>query len=107
MQLSIFYITTGDQETAERLGKLAVENRLAACANISSINSIFPWENVIQHEEEFVLILKTLPIIKSDLQSLIAENHPYDVPCIMSWEVAVNEEYGNWIMENVVTPLKK
>jgi|SRR5687768_3863189 len=101
MQLTIFYITTGDQETAERLGKLAVENKLAACANISSINSIFPWENVIQHEEEFVLILKTLPIKKSALQRLIADNHPYEVPCIVSWDVDVNEEYATWVAANV------
>lgn len=101
MQLTIFYITTGDQETAERLGKLAVENRLAACANISPINSIFPWDNVIQHEEEFVLVLKTLPEKKSALQNFINGNHPYEVPCIISWDVDVNEGYAKWVAANV------
>ncbi|MBP7238775.1 MAG: divalent cation tolerance protein CutA, partial [Saprospiraceae bacterium] len=33
----------------------------------------------------------------------IVENHPYDVPCIMSWSAEVNESYGKWMKEQLVS----
>jgi uncharacterized protein involved in tolerance to divalent cations len=40
---------------------MAIEQQLAACANVFPMQSVFPWNGEIQQEEEFVLILKTLP----------------------------------------------
>ncbi len=101
MKLTIFYITTGDKETATLLGNLSVEKKLAGCANIFPINSIFPWKDSLQHEEEFVLILKTIPANKNQLQSFLSEKHPYEIACLICWDVEVNEEYGEWIGQNV------
>jgi len=50
-------------------------------------------------EEEYVLLLKTLPEMKQDLQIFIQENHSYDIPCIISFDVDVNNGYGEWISE--------
>jgi len=97
VEITLFYITTGDQETASKLSHQAIELKLAACGNIFPINSIFPWENVMQKDEEFVLILKTTPALKEQLRHFISRIHPYEVPCILSWNVEVNEEYLNWI----------
>lgn len=101
VEISLFYITTGDQETASKLSHQAIELKLAACGNLFPINSVFPWENSMQNDEEFVLILKTIPALKEQLQNLISRIHPYKVPCIISWDVEVNEEYYNWIQSIV------
>ena len=55
----------------------------------------------MQNEEEVVLVLKTIPDLKESLREFISRNHHYEVPCIISWDVEVNESYGKWIKENV------
>jgi len=81
---------------------MAIEKRFAACANIFPVYSIYPWEGVMQNENEFVLILKTMPFLKDRLMDFISQLHTYEVPCILNWNADVNEKYGNWIMENVL-----
>ena len=104
MQITLFYITTPNEPTAKQLGHLVVEQKLAACANIFPIQSVFPWDDKLNEENEFVLILKTVPQLVHRLNVFVSEHHPYEVPCIMNWEVEVNEAYGKWITENVRTP---
>ena len=101
MRITLFYITTPDEPVAKKLGHLAVETKLAACANIFPIQSVFPWDNKLNEENEFVLILKTSTSLTDKLKGFISEQHPYEVPCIISWDVDVNDAYGNWITENV------
>lgn len=101
MQIALFYIPISTQSEATSLGRKTIENRLAACANVFPIQSIFPWEGAIQNEGEYVLVLKTITSLDDKLRDFISDHHPYDVPCIMSWDVEVNEVYGEWIRENV------
>ncbi len=101
MDITFFYIPVGSESEAVTLGHLAVAKRLAACANVFPIQSIYPWEVRIHHENEFVLVLKTVPLLKVLLQTLIEEHHSYDVPCILCWNVEVNELYGKWIEEKL------
>jgi len=99
--ITLFYIPNPDEETASSLGNLAIENKLAACSNVFPINSIFPWKDAIQNNSEFVLILKTILSKKSGLVKFIEDNHPYELPCIINWDVEVNDTYGAWIERNV------
>ena len=100
MTITFFYITVGSQTEALAIGKQAVESRLAACANVFGMQSVFPWKNQIAEEHEYVLVLKTMPDIASSLQTFISTIHSYSVPCILSWDVEVNESYGKWVAEN-------
>jgi periplasmic divalent cation tolerance protein len=103
VKITFFYIPCGTESEALSIGKQAVENRLAACANVFPIQSVFPWNGSIQEENEFILILKTTPSCASSLRSFISEKHGYEVPCIVSWEVEVNDAYGKWVEENTIT----
>lgn len=102
MQILLFYIPIGSETEAKSLGLNAVEKKLAACANVFPIQSIFPWDGTIQNEHEFILVLKTLPSLKNKVSEYISVHHSYDVPCIISWIVEVNESYGMWVTENVM-----
>jgi len=104
MKISFFYIPVGSAEEANALGKMAVENKLAACSNIFPIQSMYPWNDQLQQDHEFVLILKTFPALNAELQALIEKHHSYKVPCILHWEGEVNEAYGKW-MENIITTI--
>lgn len=101
MQILLFYIPAASNSEAISLGQKAIENRIAACANIFPVQSIFPWNGTIQTEHEFVLVLKTLPFLQDKVEEFISSHHSYEVPCIMSWLAEVNESYGMWIKNNV------
>ena len=104
MKISFFYIPVGSEVEANALGKLVVENKLAACANIFPVQSMYPWNVQLQQDHEFVLILKTFPALNAELQVLIAQHHSYKIPCILQWDAEVNDAYGNW-MENIITTI--
>ncbi|HUR29806.1 MAG TPA: divalent-cation tolerance protein CutA [Saprospiraceae bacterium] len=106
MEITLFYITTGDQAAASKLGHLAVDKKLAACANYYPMQSIFPWDNEMKSEAEFVLILKTIPLLKNELAEFIITHHVYEVPCVMNWNVEVNDKYGDWVKKNVMSARK-
>ena len=99
MEITLFYIPTGSREEAAALGHQAIDNHLAACANIFPVQSVFPWDGATQHEDEFVLLLKTLPHLNDHLRNFIKANHSYTTPAIVSWAAEVNEEYITWMKQ--------
>lgn len=101
MQIIVFYIVTSDEASAHYVADEVMKQHLAGCANIFPINSIFPWEGAIQHAQELVILFKTTSSKREELSALISQIHPYEIPCIISWEVNVNDAYGKWINDNV------
>lgn len=91
MKTYFVYITTSSKEEAEQIGRTLVEERLAACVNISGgMKSIYWWEGELQSSNEAVLIAKTNHERLSALTERAAELHSYDCPCI----VALPIEHG-------------
>lgn len=101
MAVSMFYITAGGEEEAEKLARNLVENRLAACANIiPAIKSVFFWEGQAQVEEEVIVFGKTRTELVEDLVKGVKDIHSYEVPCIITWEIAEgNQEFLDWVWE--------
>lgn len=101
---TIAYITTKDSEEAQKLANIAINAKLAACANITpSIESIFNWQGQLNSEKESLLILKTQTKHIKDLTNLIKNHHSYDTPCIIFLPIIDgNEDFLNWI-ENETT----
>ncbi len=99
MSQSIFYITAGGMEEAERLAAGLVEEKLAACVNIiPRIKSFFYWEGRAQHEEEVLLIGKTRTDLLQKVVDHVRQNHSYDLPCVVSWELdGGNPAFLQWI----------
>ena len=85
-----------------RLARLIVEERLAACVNISQVRSTFVWEGKVEEEAEDLLIIKTKREVVDELTARIREVHPYDLPEIVVLPiVGGDEEYLEWISESV------
>ena len=53
----------------------------------------------MQHEGEFVSIVKTRNEMVKDVEQRVLNIHPYEVPCIMAMEVTANQAYEDWIKE--------
>ena len=81
------------------LGKELVSRRLAACANIHPINSIYRWNGEMVEDNEVVVILKTTSERFDELKETIVSLHSYDLPCIISWEIAGENKYLQWISD--------
>lgn len=76
-----FAVVTTPLENAESLAKKFVEKRLAACVQVTApVTSYFWWEDEVQTEEEVVLFLKTDRQLKQEIEEVLAELHPYEVP---------------------------
>ena len=99
---SIIYITAGSLNEAKSIGRTLVEERLAACANIFPIDSIFRWKDNIEAAEEFGIIVKTKTDRVKDIEKRVKQLHSYEVPCIVSFKIGSgSEEYLKWIEEGV------
>ncbi len=100
---SLVYITVKNEKEGMNIAKLAIEGKLAACANLyPKIQSIYEWNNQIQIDKESVLILKTKKKKYKELEKLIIENHSYDIPCILLLPIDNGyKNFMNWIEERL------
>src|SRR5215467_10985870 len=91
--------TTDSEEEAAKLGRLAVEARYAACAQVAGpITSTYWWQGAMESATEWHVWLKTTSARLDDLINLVRLNHSYDVPeIIASLITAGNDAYLDWI----------
>jgi periplasmic divalent cation tolerance protein len=86
-----------------RIGRILVEERLAACVNVLPLmTSIYRWREEIEEDPEHQMIIKTtrarLPALRERLRGL----HPYDVPeFIVLPIIDGSDAYLRWIAEAV------
>jgi len=103
VMFSIIYITAGSMEEAKSIGRTLVEERLAACANIFPITSIFRWKDKINEESEFGMFVKTRTVKVRDVEKRVKQLHSYEVPCVISFKMdSGSEDYLTWIEECVI-----
>lgn len=96
-------VTTLDTEQdAQKLGAKLVEQRLAACAQISGpIQSIYPWQGEICNDPEWRLTLKSRQSLYKKLERTLKDLHPYDEPQIVALPIVeVSSGYRDWLIEN-------
>ncbi len=98
----VVLVTAPDEESAARIGRALVEERLAACANIvRSVRSIYRWKGEIFDEPEVLLIIKTAADKFKLLEDRVRALHPYEVPEIIALEISEGSKpYLDWIGEN-------
>lgn len=99
--LALVYAVYGDRASAEAAARMAVERRLAACANIlPPCTSVYRWEGAVTQGEEVPVLFKTGTDRRDALVALLAENHGYDIPAILGWNVdAAHPAFGRWVAE--------
>lgn len=97
----IVYITFGTEEDAHRISRQLIEERIAACANIHPIHSLYWWHDIVQTEDEWVAIVKTSTERWQQLKERVQALHPFETPCIMKIEVEANDSYEAWIRNSV------
>jgi len=96
----LVYVTASNREEASVIGRAAVDERLAACANVlGDITSFYWWEGAVQEDGEVSLILKTQDHLVDRLTQRVKELHSYDCPCVVALPIAAgNPDFLNWIV---------
>ena len=97
--------TLPSREAAQALAREVVQRRLAACAQIQAIDSIYRWQGEVCEDPEWRLLLKTTQGRQAELAALVADLHPYELPSLLSLPVHWTEPaFAAWIAEAVTTP---
>ncbi|HVM37132.1 MAG TPA: divalent-cation tolerance protein CutA [Sphingomicrobium sp.] len=99
------YATFANAEEAERIGRVLVEERLAACINIlAPCQSIYRWRGEIEAADEVPAIMKTSSERVEQLIARLLELHSYDVPAVAVWPIdKLPAAYGEWVERSVRT----
>ena len=94
------FTTTDSLEEARKLTKTLVEQKLAACAQISEIESFYTWDKEVQNDQEFRIMFKTTKDKYKDVEKAILKIHSYDLPAIYAVDVdELFKPYGDWVNE--------
>lgn len=96
--------TFSDPGEAEKFAQYILENRIAACCQLSaSVKSIYSWNNKIERDREFILSIKTRKELFDTLACEIRKHHSYETPQIISLDIAdISEDYREWIDNNTI-----
>lgn len=102
----IAVITTVDsKDKAEQMAYALVQQKLAACAQISEIESIYHWDGSIVREKEYRVLFKTTFERYSEVEAAIRSLHTYELPAIHALALdPIYPPYEEWIAENTKHP---
>jgi len=95
--------TCASEEEAEKLARILVEERLAACVNIvPRVRSYYRWKGAIESAAECLLVIKSSRDLFADLTAALEKAHSYDVPEAIALPlVAGAAKYLDWLDANL------
>ncbi len=102
----IVQVSAPTAEEAERLGRLAVERRLAACAQVAGpVRSTYRWDGEVTTASEWICTLKTVRIRVDQIAGLVGEVHSYQVPEVVAVPiVGGGRDYLAWVEAESTAP---
>ena len=83
------------------MARVLVERKLAACVQISEIQSFYAWNDAVQNEREYRVLFKTTSERYQSIEDAIRELHSYELPAIHAFAFEnVYAPYAEWIESN-------
>lgn len=101
MSLVALYVPYPNKEEALKVSDILLSEKLIACYNLSSVESSYWWEWNIARSGEIVTLSKTTQEKWQQVRDKILELHSYDIPCILKFDIEANDEYKNWVFEQL------
>ncbi len=95
------YVTAPNAETAARIGRTLVEEKLAACINIhGEMRSIYEWNGQVEIQLETPIFVKTTAKKAAKARDRIMALHPHDEPCVAALPISKdgsNPGFLEWV----------
>jgi periplasmic divalent cation tolerance protein len=97
--------TCGSEEEADRLARLLVERRLAACVNIlPNMRSVYRWKGAIESAAECLLVIKSSRPNFDALRATLEGAHSYELPEALALSVVdASPAYLDWLDSSLRT----
>lgn len=101
-QYIIALATAPDATVARNLSHQLVEKKLAACVNlIPNISSIYIWQETVEESDEVLMLIKTSKNHFTAIEQLLKEEHPYEVPELISCTIEqISNSYQQWLAKS-------
>jgi periplasmic divalent cation tolerance protein len=90
---------------AQRIADILVEQRLAACVQISGpVTSTYRWQGNIEKTREYLVLAKTTRALYPAVEKAIKALHTYQAPEIVALPVAAGgKDYLAWLADALRT----
>lgn len=94
------YTTVATRDDAHHIAKALVEQGLAACAQITEIESVYAWKGSVVQEPEWRVMFKTMAERYPAVEAAIRGLHKYELPAIHAVAIEhVFPPYAAWVEE--------
>ena len=100
MSSDVFIVlcTLPASDAGAQLARTLVEEKLAACVNLTPVRSLYSWEGKLCDDPEQLAVIKTTRERFDALAARILALHPYKCPEIVALPVqAGHEPYLAWV----------
>jgi len=91
--------TTETKEQAQKIAQYLVEQKLAACVQVTGpIESLYRWKGKIETANEWLCLIKTREDLFDKVETAIKKLHSYETPEIIAVPILKgSKEYLHWI----------
>jgi periplasmic divalent cation tolerance protein len=98
VKFSVVITTVGSRAAADKLARLLLAQRLAACIQVTQIASYYTWNDEVNVDDEQMLTIKCPANNFSEIEQCIKANHSYEIPEIIQLSIeAGSADSLNWI----------
>ncbi|MCE9581336.1 MAG: divalent-cation tolerance protein CutA [Planctomycetes bacterium] len=103
-EFSVVLMTAPDAACADRIARVLVDERLAACVNIlPEARSVYRWEGKVEEARELLLVAKTRAGLFPALEARVRALHPHKVPEIIAIPLTDGSRpYLSWVDASVL-----
>jgi len=100
-EIVIVLTSLPDRAAAVKLAQELVTRRLAACVNVlAECTSVYRWKGAIDNAAEVPVLIKTRAGRYAEVEAVIRELHPYELPEIVAVPVRHGfDEYLQWVAD--------
>jgi periplasmic divalent cation tolerance protein len=98
--------TCSSADEAEKLARLLVEERLAACVSIvPGVRSFYRWQGAVESAAEWMLLAKSSRSLFPALAAALGQAHSYEVPEVVALPVSDGSaKYLEWLAAGLRNP---
>jgi len=95
----VVFSTCSTQEEAAKIARKLIEDRLAACVNVTpGVRSFYRWKGTIEESDECLLVIKSSRDLFDRLRLELEKAHTYEVPEVVAVPVVDGApNYLHWI----------
>lgn len=95
--------TTATEQDAHALSRHLIDQRLAACVQVSGpLRSFYRWQGETCEADEYRCTIKSIASLQDRIVASIAEMHSYDTPQIVVIPIShCSANYAEWLRGQV------